>query len=142
MWKTSCPKLLGLKTTPALPLVDLTPHLHQCSQAAENLSNLYTLASKDLSQTMLSITEYMMSWGKKILAHKLQMSKESLSGRTSVANKRFIVGQSMNWGSEGHFEIQLVQERWIFLLPESTKNGENQCWFILYHIYMRYSHEK
>ena len=37
-----------------------------------------------------------MSRGKRILAHKLQMSKESLSGRTSVANKRFSVGQSMS----------------------------------------------
>ena len=91
---------------------------------------------------MLWITEYMISRGKRILAHKLQMSKESLSGRTSVANKRFSVGQSMSWGSEGHFEVPVGPGKFIFLFPRSTKNGENQCWFILYHVYIRYSHEK
>ena len=30
---------------------------------------------------------------------------------------------------------QLVKESCILLLPRSTKNGESQCWFILYHVY-------
>ena len=38
-------------------------------------------------------------------------------------------------GLKGILRPQLVQESCIFLLPRSTKTGENQCWFILYHIY-------
>ena len=70
------------------------------------------------------------------------VNKKTCVNENSVPNKRFSVGWSMSWGSEGHFEVPLVQESWIFLLPRSTKNGQNQCWFILYHIYIRYSHEK
>ena len=40
---------------------------------------------------------------------------------------------------KGIFRPQLVQESCIFLLPRSNKNGENQCWFILYHVYLRWS---
>ena len=37
-------------------------------------------------------------------------------------------------GLKGILRPQLVQESCIFLLPRSTKNGESQCWFILYHV--------
>ena len=42
---------------------------------------------------------------------------------------------------KGILRPQLVQESCIFLLPRSTKNGENQCWFILYHVYIKYPHD-
>ena len=45
-------------------------------------------------------------------------------------------------GLKGILKPQLVQESCIFLLPRSTKIGENKCWFILYHVYISYSHEK
>ena len=50
-----------------------------------------------------------------------------------------LVGQWAE-GLKGILRPQLVQESCIFLLPRSTKSGENQCWFILYDIYLRYSH--
>ena len=45
-----------------------------------------------------------------------------------------LVGQWAE-GLKGISRSHLVQESCIFLLPRSTKNGEDQCWFILYHIY-------
>ena len=67
----------------------------------------------------------------------------SLKNTTPVLQIRDfqLVGQWAE-GLKGILRPQLVQESCIFLLPRSTKNGENQCWFILYHVYTRYSHEK
>ena len=55
------------------------------------------------------------------------VNKKTCVNENSVPNKRISVGWSMSLRSEGHFEVPLVQESCIFLLPRSTKNGENQC---------------
>ena len=64
------------------------------------------------------------------------MLKNSLQNSVLQIRDFQLVGQ---W-AEG-LRPQLVQESCILLLPRSTKNGESQCWFILYHVYKVFSWE-